>query len=143
MRSSVHDCPQSDVALCHLPFCHYHPFYVHPIWQLCDEIVAAGPTDEATLHPLMIVLKDTHRHSDIRKLWEAACEKDPKNPDLLRSLFGALVRCASRHFLLTGRTCSRKHCMRMNRLGEPGVPIFASSSFACIMLRFVCIVFAH
>ena len=61
--------------------------------QLCDEAVAAYPCDETTLNTLSMALKAVGRPQDITRTYEAACDKAPRNADLLRGLFAAHARC--------------------------------------------------
>eukprot|EP00798_Chlamydomonas_sp_ICE-L_P022020 gene22020-29080_t len=88
--------------------------------KLCDDLVAARPWDEASLHPLMIVLKDTHRFSDIITLYENACERDPSNVDLLRSLFSSYVRILN--------SAKQQHCNEVDDELQPnGYPMGGGS----------------
>lgn len=61
--------------------------------QLCDAIVSHAPLEDVVMHPLKIVLKDLHRLQDITRLYEAAHERNPKDPDTLLQLCASYIRC--------------------------------------------------
>lgn len=60
--------------------------------QLVDDVLAAAPSDDPTLHVMSMLLKSTRRAHDLTRLYEAASAQEPSNTDLLRGLFGAYVK---------------------------------------------------
>ncbi|PCH37977.1 hypothetical protein WOLCODRAFT_135971 [Wolfiporia cocos MD-104 SS10] len=59
---------------------------------LCDEVLAAKPTDESTLSAMMHVLRGLGRHMDMVAMYEDAYKKQPANEELGTQTFMANVR---------------------------------------------------
>ncbi|MEW5318613.1 MAG: hypothetical protein WDW38_009823 [Sanguina aurantia] len=60
--------------------------------QVCDEALASKPSDEHTLHTLVIVLKGAKRLTDITRMYEVALEKQPGSVPILNGLFSGYLR---------------------------------------------------
>ncbi|KAJ7632694.1 actin cytoskeleton organization protein [Roridomyces roridus] len=59
---------------------------------LCDEVLAAKPTNDAVLTAMMHVLRGLGRHKDMVSMFEQACKLEPSNEDLAGQLFFANAR---------------------------------------------------
>ncbi|KAF7363508.1 Actin cytoskeleton organization protein [Mycena sanguinolenta] len=59
---------------------------------LCDEVLAAKPTDDAVLTAMMHVLRGLGRHKDMVTMFEEAYKRQPNNEDLAAQTFFANVR---------------------------------------------------
>ncbi|KAJ7774501.1 actin cytoskeleton organization protein [Mycena maculata] len=60
--------------------------------SLCDEVLAAKPTNDAVLTAMMHVLRGLGRHKDIVTMFEEAYKQQPANEDLAAQTFFANVR---------------------------------------------------
>ncbi|GMH32631.1 hypothetical protein BSKO_00465 [Bryopsis sp. KO-2023] len=61
-------------------------------FQICEEVRSTVPTDDHILHTLCIVYRSTGNLHCLTQAYAAACEKEPKNFELLQGLFGCYVR---------------------------------------------------
>ncbi|KAL9715211.1 mitochondrial distribution and morphology [Leucoagaricus gongylophorus] len=59
---------------------------------LCDEVLEAKPTSDATLTAMMHVLRGLGRHKDMVKMFEEAYKQQPHNEELAAQTFFANVR---------------------------------------------------
>ncbi|THH20680.1 hypothetical protein EW146_g718 [Bondarzewia mesenterica] len=59
---------------------------------LCDEVLAAKPTDDSTLTAMMHVLRGLGRHADTVAMFEEAFKRQPLNEDLGMQTFFANIR---------------------------------------------------
>lgn len=59
---------------------------------LCDEVLEAKPTSDATLTAMMHVLRGLGRHKDMVKMFEEAYKQQPLNEELAAQTFFANVR---------------------------------------------------
>ncbi|KAJ7449885.1 actin cytoskeleton organization protein [Mycena latifolia] len=59
---------------------------------LCDEVLAAKPTNDAVLTGMMHVLRGLGRHNDMVTMFEEAYKQQPANEDLAAQTFFANVR---------------------------------------------------
>ncbi|KAJ6630878.1 actin cytoskeleton organization protein [Mycena sp. CBHHK59/15] len=59
---------------------------------LCDEVLAAKPTNDAVLTAMMHVLRGLGRHNDMVTMFEEAYKQQPTNEDLAAQTFFANVR---------------------------------------------------
>ncbi len=64
--------------------------------QVCNEVAAEVPTDERVLSTLAHLCRKLNKLVLVREVLEKATAADAKNVDLLRGLFGAYARYASR-----------------------------------------------
>ncbi|KDQ60955.1 hypothetical protein JAAARDRAFT_31952 [Jaapia argillacea MUCL 33604] len=62
---------------------------------ICDEVLAAKPTDDATLSAMTHVLRGLGRHTDLIKMFEEALKQEPQNEELAAQTFFANVRTGS------------------------------------------------
>ncbi|KAH9935019.1 N-acetyltransferase B complex non catalytic subunit-domain-containing protein [Fomitopsis serialis] len=60
--------------------------------MVCDEVLAAKPTDESTLAAMMHVLRGLGRHTDMVAMYEDAYKQHPTNEELGTQAFMANVR---------------------------------------------------
>jgi len=60
--------------------------------MVCDEVLAAKPTDESTLAAMMHVLRGLGRHTDMVAMYEDAYKQQPINEELGTQAFMANLR---------------------------------------------------
>ncbi|VDB83056.1 unnamed protein product [Peniophora sp. CBMAI 1063] len=61
---------------------------------LCDEVLAAKPTDEGALSAMSITLRTLGRHADSVTMYEEAFKRLPQSEEMAAQTFCAYVRCA-------------------------------------------------
>ncbi|KAI0810968.1 N-acetyltransferase B complex non catalytic subunit-domain-containing protein [Irpex lacteus] len=62
---------------------------------LCDEVLAAKPSDESVLNAMSHVLRGLGRHLDIISMYETAWKQQPSNEELGVNVFNVNVRVAN------------------------------------------------
>jgi hypothetical protein len=78
---------QYDCAMASRSSVECDPCVASLIWQVADDLLAAGPTEEQVLRTLTLALRPAGQGSRLAAAWEAASAQQPRNQELLLGCF--------------------------------------------------------